>query len=190
MCSMIGTMDNGISERSSPNVSQHTCQLSMVRRKQLQNLACGIAGRFSSRNNDLDGYWALGLLYAAADVAGTRTVSLDLVSKVAVPPFYHSTKLLSTYAQYMDEQLEKLNLTGHVFAARIDVEFNAEPPPYPKEFRITWGEHYIGKVSLTDDLGRVRSSSFHGWCGKHDASREHRSTRIWADYSSPGTLAE
>lgn len=63
----------------------------MIRRKQLKNLAYGIAGRFTSRNNDLNGYWALGILYSAAEDAGTNRVRLDIISQTATPTFQYSS---------------------------------------------------------------------------------------------------
>jgi len=101
----------------------------MPRRKQLKNLACGIAGRFASRNNDIDGYGALGLLYAEADSAATNTRRLDLVSPAATPSFRYSARLLSRFGQYVQDQLVKLGLVGYVSAATITIEFNLAPLP-------------------------------------------------------------
>jgi len=150
----------------------------MARRNQLKNLACGIAGRFSSRNNDIDGYWALGLLYSAADAAGTNAVSLDIFSEAAKPPCEYTSRQLSEFEQYINELLEKHQLTGHVVAATIDIEFDVEPPPLAMLSKNTHGDPYIGRVTLTDDLGKTRSASFRGWCRKHDPKKEHRSTRF------------
>lgn len=152
----------------------------MVKRKQLKNLAYGIAGRFTSRNNDLNGYWALGILYSAAADAGTSTISLDILSQTAKPSFQYSSRLLTGLQKYMDDRLERLQLIGHVFAATIDIEFDVAAPPLRIVRRTPWGEPYVGKVTLTDDLGQERSALFGGCCGKHDPLREHRSTRTYA----------
>jgi hypothetical protein len=105
--------------------------------------------------------------------------SLDLVSKVATPSFKYSTRILSNFARYMDEQLERLHLTGHVFAATIDIKFNVEPLPYAMLSRNTWGEPHIVRATLADDLRQFRSALFRGCCGKHDPIKENRSTRIY-----------
>jgi len=148
----------------------------MGKRKQLKNLAYGIAGRFSSRNNDVDGFWALGLLYATAAAAGTKTICLDVMTQKANPSFKHSGRLLSEYKRYMDEQLEMLGLSGHVYAATIEIEFDVDPSLVVAR-RDTWGEPYLAQVKLTDDLAQVRSAFVHGWCSKHNPELERRSAR-------------
>ncbi|MDB5337797.1 MAG: hypothetical protein JWN70_3416 [Planctomycetaceae bacterium] len=152
----------------------------MYRRQQLKNLAYGIACRFASRNNDIDGYWALGLLYSAADAAATHTVRFDLVSETAAPSFKYSTKVLTQFGQYLQDRLAKLDLEGYVFAATIDIEFNIEPQPNHAMCRTTWGDPFRCCVTLTDDLGRDYTGTIRGWCGKHDTTRERRSTRGYA----------
>ena len=115
----------------------------MAQRKRLKNLACGMAGRFASRNNDLDGYWALGLLFLAAEAAETKSVSLDLLSKSATPPVKYSERLIVQFAQYMNQQLETLHLAGHVFVARIEIEFSVEALPHSMTCKNTWGDPFI-----------------------------------------------
>lgn len=68
-----------------------------------QKLSCGIASRFASRNNDIDGDWALGLLYAAADKAAIDTIRLNLVSEAATPPFKGSGRVLSRFGVAISE---------------------------------------------------------------------------------------
>lgn len=116
---------------------------SMPRRKQLKGLACGIASRFASRNNDIDGYWALGLLYSAAVAVGTNSLRLDLVNETAEPSFKYSARLLSQLNHYLQDRLAKLDLTGYVFAATIDVVFNIERRPNDPNCRSTWGDPFL-----------------------------------------------
>lgn len=149
----------------------------MPGRNQLKNLACGIAGRFVSRNNDIDGYWALGLLYSAAEAAGTHVLHCELISDTMVPSFTYSNRLLFQFRQYMEDQLAKSDLEGYVVAATIDVAFNIEPRPNSAVFRTTWGDPFRCCVTLFDDLGHRHQDTVIGWCGQHDSTREHRSTR-------------
>jgi hypothetical protein len=53
----------------------------MAGRKQLKNLANGLLGTFVSRNNDINGYWGLGLLRLYAAQRSLQTVSIDLLSQ-------------------------------------------------------------------------------------------------------------
>lgn len=152
----------------------------MPRRKELKNIAFGIAGRFASRNTDIDGYWALGVLYSMASAAGTDAVHLDLVTEIAEPSFQHATRLLSQCRQYLQGRVESVDLEGYVVAATIDIEFNVEPQWKFPFCRTTWGDPFHCCVTLTDELGKNHKGTARGWCGKHDATREHRSNRALA----------
>lgn len=48
----------------------------MTRRGELKDVALGVLGSFVSRNNDVDGYWCLGLLRALADAQRVSTAAV------------------------------------------------------------------------------------------------------------------
>ncbi len=150
----------------------------MASRKQLKNLACGIAGKFASRNNDLDGYWALGLMYANANHCDLDRVRLDLVNGITTPSFEFDSRLIAVFRQYMEEQIRKIDLEGHVrAAATVEVAFNVESEQNTSLVRTTWGEPFQCEITITDDLGHEHTATVCGYCGKHDSIRERRSTR-------------
>lgn len=151
----------------------------MPRRKQLKNVACGIARRFSSRNNDIDGYWALGLLYSTASAAATNSIRLDLMSETAVPSLKHTGRVVSQFKQYLRDQLENINLTNCLSAATVEVEFNVEPQSNNANSN-SLGDRFRCCVTLTDDHGKDRKGYADGFCRQHDATRESRSTRAYA----------
>lgn len=154
----------------------------MPKRKLLKGLACGIASRFVSRNNDIDGYWALGVLYAAATAADSKSVHLDLLNRTSAPSFRHSTKVLAEFNDYLDGSLSKLGLAGYVFSGTIDLEFDSDRlPPSARGRKSTWGEPFACYVTLIDDLGRSRTGVKFGYCGQHDPVRERRSIRRYAE---------
>ena len=152
----------------------------MASRKQLKNLACGIAGRFVSRNNDLDGYWALGLLYADATASGTREVHLDLFEAVVALSFTNESRLVAVFRHYCEDQLRNIDLERHVRAATIHVSFNVEPEICESLVRTTWGDAFLCEVDITDDLGRRYKATECGYCGIHDPTKERRSTRLFS----------
>lgn len=55
------------------------------RRCELRDLVDALLRSFTSRNNDLDGYWALGRLLTAADELHARELVLDLRTGVSRP---------------------------------------------------------------------------------------------------------
>jgi hypothetical protein len=54
--------------------------------KNLKGIAGGILGSFLSRNNDLDGYWGMGILRLLAQEHGVEMVYLDLLAGTCMPP--------------------------------------------------------------------------------------------------------
>ena len=52
----------------------------MPRRRELKGVAYGMAGKFVSRNTDLDGYWAIGVMYRSANDNGTDRFVLNLLT--------------------------------------------------------------------------------------------------------------
>ena len=57
----------------------------MPRRRELKDLAAGIALKFISRNNDLRGYWALGILFKDLSEIGATCLSLNLTARKSTP---------------------------------------------------------------------------------------------------------
>jgi hypothetical protein len=153
----------------------------MPRRKELNGVAAGIASSFSSRNNDVDGFWALGMLYLVATEAGTSKFSLDLMSGESVPEFKFSKRVAAPYFEYLIEQIKKKRFKEHqVTNAIVEVEFNVAPTKRQIIFKSTWGDPFVCRAILTDDLNKKHIGEKRSWCGQHDAKREQRSTRRYA----------
>ena len=151
------------------------------RRRELKGIAAGISSSFSSRYNDIDGYWGLGVIYLCAAEAGLSKFQLDLISGESLPYFKHSKKVATPYREYLKVQAEKKGFhPWQICKAIIEIEFNTMPSKLNLIFKRTWGEAFLCTVSITDDLGKSWSHQYEGWCGKHDPAKEHRSTRRYA----------
>ncbi len=153
----------------------------MPRRRQLKGIASGIASKFISRNNDVDGYWALGLFYKTAFESGKTVFILNLVTGDSSPYFKYSARVAKQYYCFLQEQMNKLGFDDYqITDAVIEVMFDVPPTKRQIIYKHTWGDPLICKVSLTDDLNRTWQSEFRAWCGKHDPIRECRSIRRYA----------
>ena len=82
----------------------------MPRGAHLTNVASNLCGSFASRNNDLDGYWAIGKLRSLAERNGQTTVLLDLLASSTQPS---SSELAPVLAHYRG-LLAKLTDLSHV----------------------------------------------------------------------------
>ena len=52
--------------------------------KQLKGIAAGLAGTFISRNNDVDGYWGMGVIYSEVSARGVSAVTFSLLVMIVV----------------------------------------------------------------------------------------------------------
>jgi hypothetical protein len=153
----------------------------MPRRKEIRGISSGIASSFVSRNNDIDGYWAMGIFYQMASEKGDNKFVLDLVSGKSLPEFRFSKRVALPYHKYLLNQLEKKDLEEfHVTDAIVELEFNIAPTKRHTMFKWTWGEPFKCRVTITDDLGKKHAFEEYGWCGQHDPAKERRSTRRYA----------
>lgn len=153
----------------------------MPRRRELTGIADAVAGSFASRNNDVNGYWALGQLYRRAKETGSLRVTVDLLSHnerttVAEP----TASISTTYREFLSCHLSKRNLPDSwVVSASVEVQFES----------VTTMPEFLGKhagcqpfqcrVVLVDDLAREHIATSVGWCWPHDPARETQSTRAW-----------
>lgn len=147
----------------------------MPKRRSMTGMAAGLAGKFVSRNNDVDGYWALGLLYRAVAKKGASEISIDLVSRTSIPDTKYSRRMAEPLASWLFDQLHKQGyVREQLVDARIDLHFCVEPTPVQIRTRQTWGDPFACRIVLTDDKGRQWSYARRGWCGKHDSANEWR----------------
>lgn len=88
----------------------------MRRCSELGSLASGMLHSFVSRNNDLDGYWGIGVLYLYAQQVGDLTVSIDLLRAEIAPAVYLLPRdnrqpkfeaLIDRYSSMLKQLMEK-----------------------------------------------------------------------------------
>jgi len=150
----------------------------MPRRKELLGIAAGVAQSFISRNNDVDGYWAMGILYTAVVRQKTNTFELNLLSGESTPEFKYSKKIAEANRQNLKKQLANLVFEEYqVTEANLLLEFDTRSVDQPSLNKTTWGEPFLCRVTIIDDLKKKHSFEARGWCGRHCSVKERRSTR-------------
>ncbi len=156
----------------------------MRRRSEIGSIASGMVHSFVSRNNDLGGYWGIGVLYLYARQVGELTVTIDVLGGTVNPS---EARLLSIYGRPDFEALiahykamlyavlRKRNVPEcWVAEAVFSIEFesHAARPAYPKI-----GENsqaFVCRLTIKDDLSRERIFRIDGWCWPHNPLREWR----------------
>lgn len=151
----------------------------MPKRKELKDVAAGIAASFVSRNNDINGYWGMGILYKNADEVKTNNVQLDLCSLKSKPRAINASSAIRQYHDFLVKQLQSRGYEKeNVKKAIIELEFQQPPTEQEKLLKNIWGDPFLCKVIITDDLDKEHIFKTRSCCWKHDPKRESRSARI------------
>lgn len=147
----------------------------MVRIRKLKGIANGLLGTFVSRNSNIGGYWALGVLRELAVLNALETITIDLLDDGNGP--LSPTKIRSVeehYYQWLDSVLKKDGVDPNVLLrAEIKLRFGTFED-FPEAIRDTWGDPYYCTVSLITKTGRLFQTSKLGVCAIHDPARESR----------------
>lgn len=147
----------------------------MATRRHLKNIANGLLGSFVSRNNDICGYWGLGILRALAANNGLDKIYFDLNCKNI--EFSDCSSFASTEQAYRRRFLDLLSRVGadvgEIERAEIQIEF-AGFDKYPTVIRDTRGEPYVCTVLLSTLHGNTYTASKIGVCAQHDPAKDRR----------------
>lgn len=141
----------------------------MPRRRELKSIASGMATFCVCRNNDIGGYWGLGVLCKHAQELSVSHVSIEILSDAPAAPPIQSIR--GNFRERFGSHRHHLS----EFARGFYVKFEFEP--YSKsDIR---GTRFRGtcSVSIVDDLGISRSATASKLCYSHNPQFECKSTR-------------
>jgi hypothetical protein len=141
----------------------------MPRRRELKSLAGGMATYCVCRNNDIGGYWGLGVLCRHAQEISVTELSIQILSEEPAdgPRSAVRDNLRERFVAHCRHlpRFARSILVTFVFEAYSRSEIQGI------KFRGTC------TVSIKDDLGVSRSASASQLCYPHNPEFEHRSTR-------------
>lgn len=146
----------------------------MASRSVLRSVAHDLAHSFVSRNNDVDGYWALGLILAEALDRSEPKPRIDLITGASSAAFggLPLAWVPGWYVSMCSSLIERQGLArSRVQGAVLSVGFELEPdrlrrsaspqiPPRSQRFTCT--------AQIVDDRGRCWAASCAGACFPHD----------------------
>jgi len=151
----------------------------MPRRRELKDVANAVAGSFSSRNSDIEGYWALGKLYHFAKQSGVLHLSVILMPPTLIASNGPFGSIAQQYSLMLVSQMEARHLTpSWLVSASVAIEFESNTAM--PEFLGLYADcrPFECKVTLVDDLQRPHEATAAGWCWPHDPARETQSIRL------------
>lgn len=145
-------------------------------RRELLDVAAAVAGSFVSRNNDVNGYWGLGLLRSYADRNGLRSLRFDLLEGDPEPKSDPPALVADAYRRVLARQLTIRRIArGIVTKAEVLLTFDPDTPNTPSAS--TYGAPFSCTVRLTDHRGREFERIRIGCCSPHNPLRELQSVR-------------
>lgn len=143
----------------------------------LKGLVDSLADTFVSRNNDVLGYWAMGLLYREAKNHDLNEVEISLIGK----GHEHTGEVSAAVACRYQEKLAQWCAAQGIQLERAGVVAKFGLTVSSKESeRDDFGGRFIATFVLIDCSGRKIMARREGWCRPHDPGKERRSAR-WND---------
>ncbi len=147
----------------------------MIARRTFNHISAGLLSKFISRNNDIDGYWGLGVLYAETRASAHRAV-FDLLDQGAQPASPVCVSVARTWALYLRVALARHGITSQALAAAtVSVEFGLPLPKRP--LYIPYGDPFMCVVHLLSADGREFTRRTTGYCLPYDRFHGRRSAR-------------
>ena len=143
----------------------------------LKGLVNSLADTFVSRNNDVFGYWGMGLLYREANESCSNEVVIELLSGRIDGETAVSAELSARYQVKLARWCESRNV--NLAGAKVTAKFGLPSSSRSRDWN-DFGEPFIVTFHLTDSSGKTAVASREGWCRVHDPRLENRSTR-WRD---------
>lgn len=149
----------------------------MARRKQFSEFASGLVTRFVSRNNDIGGFWGVGVLSKALHDTGRTEVDFDLLGE--------HDHLDGGSGEWLRGRLAATDTPAEWLAtALLRVAFTPASTEVVGEERgrqpwttIPGARVYraIATSAIVDDCGREWNATAETWCRDHDPRYELRS---------------
>lgn len=157
-----------------------------MRRKELKSYCSGLLQSFVSRNADVDGYWAMGKLYAYAKRVDSLTIRLNLldgsIEPSVSPSFWQFgvhdfTALATRYLTMLRSTMARRGAPDQWLQhAVITIEFES-PHAVSTVVPIGPSKPYRCTLTLIDDLSKVHECYVDGLCWVHDPVRESQGMR-------------
>lgn len=150
----------------------------MSKHKELIDVIRGITSSFNSRNNDFQGYWALGILYQFAKTNHIFSLKFDLLNQVVKPDTAYFQPIVSKYNPKLYRLLNAKDINSQCLkSAIITIDFD-HYTKHHDHIKYPVGAPYIMIGKLIDNRGKLFKSTTYGKCQPHDPTKEQQSSRI------------
>lgn len=145
----------------------------------LLNLLKGVVGSFCSRNNDIEGYWAIGKFCRHAFQKNSNQISLNLFENSLKDEMPNIDLMKKYYHSLLIKLLEKHAYpSNYIKSMMLELEFNIEQTDSVKIYEVTRGNLYKCTCIATDIKGIEYKFALYGYCEPYDPNKEFKSGRV------------
>lgn len=142
----------------------------------LKHAAAGMLGSLINRNNDINGYWAPGVLYHDVSAA-PNAMEIDLLSGAAQPAGANATLIAAVYTVFLRTALKRVGFEWEALTrATINFQFKAEVSNPDFDYPCG-GDPFICTVTLQSVQGYAATVSARARCRPYQPYLFTRSTR-------------
>lgn len=132
-------------------------------RSRLKHAAAGLLGSLISRNNDVNGFWAMGLLSRDAILPPHR-MEINFIDGSSSPASKNARLMAACYASFLRKAMSRINVDwDELTEATVSLQFNAQVPDPNFSFPCP-GDPFVCTVTLRTSVGRSASVSAMGRC--------------------------
>ena len=148
----------------------------MISRRTLHHVSAGLLDKFIGRGNDVDGYWAFGVLCREAGASANR-LELDLLAGTAQPGTPSASSVARSYAHYLRQAMARRGVApDELDAVRMVIAFGL--PPVPRNPNLVQiGDPFTCTLQLATRDGRALLRQKLAHCLPYDEFQGTRSTR-------------
>jgi hypothetical protein len=154
----------------------------MAKLNTLNSVVYCLVHSFTSRNNDVKGYWALGKLFELALKNNSKKIEIDFLNRILNYPDFMFNGMIDHYRLFIETQMSTLGLHFElVTKAGINIVFEDNPPKLPLDLLILRGKPFSCVGTLIYEQNKCYTGTIAGYCAPHDPRLELRSTRYTGD---------
>jgi len=160
----------------------------MAKRRELKSVAHNFLDHFVSRNNDINGWWGMGVLYKWCVDHEVNETQINLLSRSnGFSSHYHkrfakilrSYEIPSTYVKAAILNLEFDQKTDDIISVALDKMIECGRTSFGSPTTHTamlayLGEAYTCKIIIETDLNHEFTKQIQGRCRVHNPERERR----------------
>ena len=144
----------------------------MATRRVLKGITHDIVKAFVSRNNDIDGYWAIGKFCRHAAISGVNSLAINMLGSPNLPREFHGT--VNFHRDLLRRSAKSRSI--RMQSAVVMLKFNKLGlPQQGGTAQQTYG--FEVSLALAEESGKHWTFIEHGRCWEHDPVRELRSNR-------------